>query len=99
MAIQSNFFFERVLLGVKNDENCLFLNVFTPVWEPDELNSSNGFPVMVYVHGGGYSIDSAAKFGDIGIAKYLVSIIHLPVNATGSTTITKYDCWCLTDLS
>jgi carboxylesterase type B len=73
MAVQSNFFFERIALGVNNDENCLFLNVFTPVWEPDKSNSSKGFPVMVYVHGGGFSISSAAHFGDKGIAKYLVS--------------------------
>ncbi|VDM74328.1 unnamed protein product [Strongylus vulgaris] len=36
-----------------------------------ELRFKAGHSVMVYVHGGGYLIDSAVKYGDKGIAKYL----------------------------
>lgn len=69
-AIQGDIFFETLLIGVPKHENCLVLNVFTPVWQPDD--PVNGFPVMVYVHGGGFSIDSSVKYGDAGISKYLV---------------------------
>uniref|UniRef100_A0A914WTU6 Carboxylesterase type B domain-containing protein n=1 Tax=Plectus sambesii TaxID=2011161 RepID=A0A914WTU6_9BILA len=69
-SIQSDFFWDKMMLGVGKDENCLFLNVFTPVWEPED--PTKGFPVMVFVHGGGYTMDSSVKYGDIGISKYLV---------------------------
>ncbi|KAK6057525.1 Carboxylesterase [Cooperia oncophora] len=67
-APQADFFWERLTLGPKS-EDCLYLNVFTPVWKPE--NEEAGHAVMVYVHGGGYLIDSAVKYGDQGIAKYL----------------------------
>ncbi|CAB3402866.1 unnamed protein product [Caenorhabditis bovis] len=50
-------------------EDNLSLNVFTPVWEP---SSKNGFPVLVFIHGGGFVIDSAVKYGDLSICKGLV---------------------------
>ncbi|XP_073965429.1 juvenile hormone esterase-like isoform X1 [Choristoneura fumiferana] len=52
---------EKVYAG---DENCLFLNVYTPSIDGEFL------PVMVYIHGGGlqYGSGSASKFG----ADYLV---------------------------
>ncbi|EPB77658.1 Carboxylesterase [Ancylostoma ceylanicum] len=67
-APQSDFFWERITLGRKS-EDCLYLNVFTPAWKADDEEA--GHTVMVYVHGGGYLIDSAVKYGDKGIAKYL----------------------------
>lgn len=40
-------------------EDCLYLNVYTP-------NVSQSFPVMVYIHGGGYELGSALPWpGDI----------------------------------
>ncbi|CAL2049913.1 unnamed protein product [Caenorhabditis brenneri] len=69
-APQADFFWERFTLGVGKSEDCLYLNVFSPTWKAEEV--SNGLhPVMVYVHGGGFLIDSAVKYGDEGIAKYL----------------------------
>ncbi|CAJ0957978.1 unnamed protein product, partial [Mesorhabditis belari] len=68
-APQADFFWERWSLGVGKSEDCLNLNVFAPTWSPP--NNEDGFAVMVYVHGGGYVIDSAVKYGDVGIAKYL----------------------------
>ncbi|CAI5455918.1 unnamed protein product [Caenorhabditis angaria] len=69
-APQADFFWERFTLGVGKSEDCLYLNVFAPTWKAEEV--SNGLhPVMVYVHGGGFLIDSAVKYGDEGIAKYL----------------------------
>uniref|UniRef100_A0A1I7XS49 COesterase domain-containing protein n=1 Tax=Heterorhabditis bacteriophora TaxID=37862 RepID=A0A1I7XS49_HETBA len=51
-------------------EDNLYLNVFTPVWSPP---LTNGFPVLVFIHGGGYVGDSAVKYGDIGICRHLCS--------------------------
>ncbi|KAF5307863.1 hypothetical protein FQR65_LT06595 [Abscondita terminalis] len=41
------------LYGVHGDEDCLFLNVYTPKIS-DEL-----LPVIVFIHGGGFTLDSA----------------------------------------
>ncbi|EPB73764.1 hypothetical protein ANCCEY_07151 [Ancylostoma ceylanicum] len=49
-------------------EDILYLNVFTPVWK---ASSASGFAVLVFIHGGGYAIGSARKFGDIGICRNL----------------------------
>lgn len=49
--------------------DCLYLNVFTPVW-----SKGAPFPVMVFVHGGAFVADSAIKYGDIGICTHLVSL-------------------------
>ncbi|KAF9154838.1 hypothetical protein BG015_011860 [Linnemannia schmuckeri] len=45
-------FIQSLINGAEADEDCLNLNVFTP-----SLKSKNqkGLPVMVYVHGGGYT--------------------------------------------
>ncbi|KAG0068469.1 hypothetical protein BGZ89_004665 [Linnemannia elongata] len=42
-----------LFLGAKQSEDCLHLNVFTPSLKDGR---SNGLPVMVYVHGGGYTV-------------------------------------------
>lgn len=60
-------FFMKWKYGHTSEDN-LYLNVFTPVWDPP----ADGFPVMVFVHGGAFVSDSAVKYGDIGICKYLV---------------------------
>ncbi|WQF88049.1 Putative carboxylesterase, type B, carboxylesterase type B, carboxylesterase type B, active [Colletotrichum destructivum] len=41
--------------NVTGDEDCLFLNVFAPADAED-------LPVLVWIHGGGYSLDEAASF-------------------------------------
>uniref|UniRef100_A0A7I5EDU0 Carboxylic ester hydrolase n=1 Tax=Haemonchus contortus TaxID=6289 RepID=A0A7I5EDU0_HAECO len=66
-APQADFFWERISLG-RRSEDCLYLNVFSPTWTAE---NESGHAVMVYVHGGGFLIDSAVKYGDEGIAKYL----------------------------
>lgn len=60
-------FYVKWKFGETSEDN-LYLNVFTPVWEPP----SDGFAVMVFVHGGAFVSDSSVKYGDIGICRHLV---------------------------
>ncbi|PIO62193.1 Carboxylesterase, partial [Teladorsagia circumcincta] len=61
------FFFEKMKMGKMSEDN-LYLNVFTPVWNPE---GGSGFPVMVFIHGGGFVSDSSIKYGDVGICQHL----------------------------
>ncbi|KAF9103412.1 hypothetical protein BGX29_003410 [Mortierella sp. GBA35] len=47
----------RLYLGGDQSEDCLHLNVFTPSLK---ANRAKGLPVMVYVHGGGYTVLSGS---------------------------------------
>ncbi|KAK6109201.1 Carboxylesterase family protein [Brugia pahangi] len=71
-APQKDFFWDRIDLRVGKNEDCLYLNIITPGWKP-QPEFKNGFPVMFYIHGGGYMIDSAVKYHYSKIAKLLVS--------------------------
>ncbi|GMT02532.1 hypothetical protein PENTCL1PPCAC_24706, partial [Pristionchus entomophagus] len=50
-------------------EDCLYLNVFCP---GDYTLKDRKYPVMVYVHGGGFACGSIKMFGDQGICRGLV---------------------------
>uniref|UniRef100_A0A915ATG3 Carboxylesterase type B domain-containing protein n=2 Tax=Parascaris univalens TaxID=6257 RepID=A0A915ATG3_PARUN len=69
-APQVDFIWEKWTLGVGKDEDCLTLNVFSPAWKPPD-DQPKGFAVMVFVHGGGFLIDSAVKYGDVDICRNL----------------------------
>ncbi|MDR7189221.1 para-nitrobenzyl esterase [Microbacterium sp. BE35] len=45
------------------DEDCLTVNVHAPLWDD---HGSNPLPVMVYIHGGGYSAGSSRDFSGQG---------------------------------
>ncbi|KAF9931038.1 hypothetical protein FBU30_010954 [Linnemannia zychae] len=47
-------------LGAPESEDCLHLNVFTPSLNGDNKNS-RGLPVMVYIHGGGFTSFSGSS--------------------------------------
>ncbi|CAI5446135.1 unnamed protein product [Caenorhabditis angaria] len=53
----------------KNEDNCLTLNVFAPRWTSDDW--PDGLPVMVFVHGGGFSVHSSSNYGSESIARNL----------------------------
>lgn len=44
------------------DEDCLSLNVWTPALPDDPASSGGGRPVMVWVHGGGFTSGSGSVF-------------------------------------
>ncbi|WP_241246016.1 carboxylesterase/lipase family protein [Microbacterium sp. 4R-513] len=48
---------------VAADEDCLTVNVHAPVWDD---HGSTPLPVMVYIHGGGYSVGSSRDFSGQG---------------------------------
>ncbi|KAK1992086.1 carboxylesterase [Colletotrichum falcatum] len=63
------------------DEDCLFLNVFAPAGAKD-------LPVVVWIHGGGYNLDSAANYDfSTQIAtnknKYLAVVVQYRLGAFG----------------
>uniref|UniRef100_A0A914DY23 Carboxylesterase type B domain-containing protein n=1 Tax=Acrobeloides nanus TaxID=290746 RepID=A0A914DY23_9BILA len=66
-----SFFIDKVLYEgpkITKSEDCLYLNVFAPKFKPGR-DQPNGFAVMVWIHGGGYAVHTAAKYGDYGICK------------------------------
>ncbi|VDN03548.1 unnamed protein product [Thelazia callipaeda] len=71
-APQNDYIWDRLDLRVSKSEDCLYLNVISPGWTPPS-EFKNGFPVMFFIHGGGYVIDSAVRYHYSKIAKLLVS--------------------------
>jgi carboxylesterase 2 len=59
---------EKLTVFHPKNEDCLFLNVFTPV-----IESTEKLPVAVFVHGGAFAVHSSAHYGDYGICKILCS--------------------------
>ncbi|CAD5231367.1 unnamed protein product [Bursaphelenchus xylophilus] len=69
-SVQTSFVWDFVDVRVPISEDCLYLNIITPSKQTTEF--PKGYAVMVYIHGGGYVMDSAAKYHYTKCAKYLV---------------------------
>lgn len=60
-CLQPDFYDPYKIIG---DEDCLSLNIFTPIM-PDDLvdyEESRGLPVLLWIHGGGFRYGSAAQY-------------------------------------
>ncbi|KAH7729340.1 Protein F15A8.6 [Aphelenchoides avenae] len=68
--IQQDMIWDRFITPVRQDEDCLSLNIFTPTWAIGD-GQERQLPVMVFVHGGGWAMHSAANYGDRGICRNL----------------------------
>ncbi|GMR44941.1 hypothetical protein PMAYCL1PPCAC_15136, partial [Pristionchus mayeri] len=68
-AIQAPILYISHYLRGFPSEDCLYLNVFTPCWDPPV----GGFPVMVFIHGGGFELGDTGTYGDLNICDNIVS--------------------------
>uniref|UniRef100_A0AC35FZV2 Carboxylesterase type B domain-containing protein n=1 Tax=Panagrolaimus sp. PS1159 TaxID=55785 RepID=A0AC35FZV2_9BILA len=67
-SIQKDFIWDLLELKVLNSEDCLYLNIMTP-----EKVENKKYPVMIYIHGGGFVMDSAVKYHYSKICRNIVS--------------------------
>ncbi|CAI4229821.1 unnamed protein product [Auanema sp. JU1783] len=68
-AVQTNHYWEDLIINVPKSEDCLYLNVFSPSLKHDAF--PNGYPVLVFLHGGGFAHGSSAKFAPTSITKFI----------------------------
>ncbi|KAI6186696.1 Carboxylic ester hydrolase [Aphelenchoides besseyi] len=68
--IQREFFWDSYDVGVPVSEDCLHLNVIAPAHK--NKSYPDGYAVLVFIHGGGFAMDSAAKYNYKKIARTLV---------------------------
>jgi carboxylesterase 2 len=62
---------EKLTVFYPKSEDCLVLNVFTPITESNA--DQDLLPVAVFIHGGAFAVHSSAHYGDFGICKNLCS--------------------------
>ncbi|CAD5224211.1 unnamed protein product [Bursaphelenchus xylophilus] len=98
-SIQQDMVWDYYLTPVPQDEaECLNMNIFVPADSVEENKTPSGRPVMVFVHGGGYLIHSAANYGDRQICRNLcrrgviVCVIQYRLGLLGFLSTGKADC-------
>jgi len=92
-AVQKDFWWDQWDLRVRKSEDCLYLNIITP---SDSLRQpSPNHAVMVYIHGGGYVMDSAVKYHYRCLARSLVR--HGVILVTIQYRLGYLGYWCTGD--
>jgi carboxylesterase type B len=56
---QPDYYDENKIIG---NEDCLALNIFTPIMPDDLFEENEGLPVILWIHGGGFRYGSAAQY-------------------------------------
>ena len=78
----SNFFdnaFKMVIINFGKDsfsEDCLYLDVYAPA-QNDSLNPTTRYPVMFYIHGGGFVVGSGILTSGVGLCTYGVVVVTI----------------------
>ncbi|GMT08732.1 hypothetical protein PFISCL1PPCAC_29, partial [Pristionchus fissidentatus] len=67
-SIQKDMFWDKVLIQTPQSEDCLHLNIFAPKREEGKT-----YPVLFYIHGGGFMMDSTAKYGYKEVCEQLIT--------------------------
>jgi para-nitrobenzyl esterase len=62
--------------GGSSSEDCLFLNVFTPLSDSGH-DGAHGLPVMVYIHGGGLQIGGGDGYNPVRLLKQGVIVVTI----------------------
>ena len=71
--------FKRVIpnFGKKSfSEDCLYLDVYAPA-QNDSLNPTTRYPVMFYIHGGGFVVGSGILASGLGLCTYGVVVVTI----------------------
>ncbi|ETN74691.1 hypothetical protein NECAME_12801 [Necator americanus] len=64
---RDDMFWDKFTNFTPQSEDCLYLNVFAPAMDPVK-----SYPVMFYIHGGGFMMDSAVRYKPSNVARLLV---------------------------
>ncbi|KAL6741099.1 hypothetical protein Aduo_014389 [Ancylostoma duodenale] len=67
-SVQDDMFWDKFTINTPQSEDCLYLNIFAPAIDPVK-----SYPVMFYIHGGGFMMDSAVRYKPDKMARLLVS--------------------------
>jgi carboxylesterase type B len=65
-------FCELALCLFSGEEDCLYLNVYSPNLSPDKL-----LPAMIYIHGGAFMYGSGANYGPANCMDWDMVVITL----------------------
>ncbi|VDO25399.1 unnamed protein product [Haemonchus placei] len=77
-SVQEDMFWDKVTVSTPQSEDCLYLNIFAPPIDP-----TKSYPVLFYIHGGGFMMDSAVKYKQIVSQEVIVVTIQYRLGYLG----------------